>query len=199
MRILFVCTGNICRSPTAELLTRAYVDDVGDRSAGLQPSSAGIRAVVGSGVEPTAALVLSSLGGSAEGFRARQLRTDLVESADLILTMSTRQRAFVLRMAPRAMARTFTLLEASRLLQWATQGSPPGAPRTPADVVAALAGRRALRAQRAHPANDDVPDPIGSTATVFDEVGQQISDALIPLLVFLVAEVSVGSQAALGR
>lgn len=193
MRILFVCTGNICRSPTAELLTRAYADGVGDRHAGLQPSSAGIRAVVGSGMEPTAALVLSGLGGSAEGFQARQLRTDLVEAADLILTMTTSQRAFVLRMAPRAMARTFTLLEASRLLAWVSPGLLAG---TPTDSVAQLASLRALRAEGARPGTDDVPDPIGKKAATFAAAGQQISDALIPLLAFLVADLSAESPAA---
>lgn len=151
-------------------------------------------------MEPTAALVLAGLGGSAEGFRGRQLRTDLVESADLILTMTTRQRAFVLRMAPRAMAKTFTLLEASRLLAWVSPGSRrPGDARTPTDTVAQLGSLRALRAEGARPGTDDVPDPIGQRAATFAHVGQQISDALIPLLAFLVADLSAGSPAALGH
>jgi protein-tyrosine phosphatase len=90
MHLLFVCTGNICRSPPAERLTRAYAEHHG--LSAMTASSAGIRAVVGYGMEPTAARVLIELGGDPRGFRARQLSTAMVDEADLVLTMSIRQR-----------------------------------------------------------------------------------------------------------
>ncbi len=113
MHVLFVCTGNICRSPTAERLTCAFAAEHG---LGLNASSAGTRAVIGYGMEPTAAEVLRSMGGNPEGFRARQLSPAIVGDADLILTMTTRHRDRVLAESPQAMRRTFTLLEAGRLL-----------------------------------------------------------------------------------
>ncbi len=114
MHVLFVCTGNICRSPTAERVTRAFAVKHG--LSRLTASSAGTRAVVGYGMEPTAAEVLRTLGGDPKGFRARQLSPANVDDADLILTMTTRHRDKVLAASPRAMRRTFTLLEAGRLL-----------------------------------------------------------------------------------
>ncbi|MGI8646044.1 MAG: low molecular weight phosphotyrosine protein phosphatase, partial [Nocardioides sp.] len=70
-RLGLVCTGNICRSPTAERVTRAFAVKHG--LSRLTASSAGTRAVVGYGMEPTAAEVLRTLGGDPKGFRARQL------------------------------------------------------------------------------------------------------------------------------
>jgi len=64
VHVLFVCTGNICRSPTAERLTCAFATEHG---LGLDASSAGTRAVIGYGMEPTAAEVLRSMGGDPEG------------------------------------------------------------------------------------------------------------------------------------
>ncbi len=113
MHVLFVCTGNICRSPTAERLTCAFAAEHG---LGLNASNAGTRAVIGYGMEPTAAEVLRSMGGDPEEFRARQLSPAIVGDADLILTMTTRHRDRVLSESPQAMRRTFTLLEAGRLL-----------------------------------------------------------------------------------
>jgi protein-tyrosine phosphatase len=62
LHILFVCTGNICRSPSAERLATA---------AGASASSAGTRAVIGHPMHPESARVLRDLGGDPDGFVAR--------------------------------------------------------------------------------------------------------------------------------
>src|SRR4051812_10984921 len=72
--VLFVCTGNICRSPVAERVARAFLDAaLGAEAACIHLGSAGTRAVVGSGVHPDSAAVLAGLGGKPAGFAARQL------------------------------------------------------------------------------------------------------------------------------
>ncbi|WP_430334163.1 low molecular weight phosphatase family protein [Rhodococcus sp. ACT016] len=166
MQLLFVCTGNICRSPSAERLATAWAARNG--ASDLTASSAGTRAVVGSGIEPTAAHILSMLGGDPDGFVARRLTPAIAGSADLILTMTESHRDAVLRIAPRQLKRTFTLLEAAHLA--AAVG-----PATVAELAAA-------RGTVARPANADVPDPIGQSSTVFGDVGSLIEKALLDLL-----------------
>ncbi|MGY1624198.1 hypothetical protein ACI789_18525 [Geodermatophilus sp. SYSU D00965] len=183
-RILFVCTGNVCRSALAERLSRAYLNEVlGTDSDAVVLASAGTGAVVGSGVHPDSALVLTGLGGDPGGFRARQFEASFAAEADLVLVMTRRHRDVVLYQAPGALNRTFTLLEAAALEQQvAAEGRPlPGdgfADRARA-LVAAMA---AARGRRRRGSGDDVPDPIGRPLEVQQEVGETIAGALVPLL-----------------
>jgi protein-tyrosine phosphatase len=168
-----------------ERLTRAFLDDaLGASAAAVTTSSAGTHAVVGEGMNPSSALVLSGLGGDPTGFQARQLTADMVDAADLTLTMTRRHRREALTLAPRAMFRTYTLREAADLL-----GNVDLAPLPPVGtldervraLVAAMGAQRATR-RRSDRDADDVFDPIRSRAEVHQEVGEQIFDALIPLL-----------------
>src|SRR5919107_4650993 len=116
--VLLVCTGNICRSALGERLGRAYLADVlGEDAGAVRLVSAGVQAVVGSAMHPDSALVLRGLGGSPDGFVARQLVDDMAIDADLTLTMTRQHRRTVLRGAPRALSRTFTLREAADLVE----------------------------------------------------------------------------------
>ena len=86
MHILFVCTGNTCRSPTAEGLLRAAL-----AARGLDQvivSSAGTGAWDGAPVSEAAYLVGLEQGLDLSEHRARLLTRDLVRGADLILAMS---------------------------------------------------------------------------------------------------------------
>jgi len=91
--ILLVCTGNICRSPlAAALLERA----LGERAAeGIKVSSAGTGAWDGAPVSEGAYLVGLERGLDLSSHRARLLTRELVEEADLILTMARHHRARV--------------------------------------------------------------------------------------------------------
>ena len=166
MHILFVCTGNICRSPTGERLTQAFAEEAG--IADLTASSAGTRALIGHPVEPTAALVLEGLGADPTNFRARRLSTAIASEADLILAMTERHRDKVLALAPTQFKRTFTLREAARLAE-----------ESDATTVAELAVAR----PRYHiQESEDVADPIGADAETFHAVGLEIATLLGPLL-----------------
>lgn len=91
-RVLFVCTGNICRSPLAEsLLERALKD----RGLEVEVSSAGTGAWDGAPASEGAYLVGLERGLDLSGHRARLLTRELVEEADLILTMARHHRARV--------------------------------------------------------------------------------------------------------
>ena len=66
IRILFVCTGNICRSPSGERLAAAL--NAQNPITGFRASSAGTRAVIAHPVHPEAARVLADLGGDPADF-----------------------------------------------------------------------------------------------------------------------------------
>ncbi|BDX34262.1 hypothetical protein TUM20985_48090 [Mycobacterium antarcticum] len=165
MHVLFVCTGNICRSPTAERLLVALAPANGLH--GIQASSAGVHAVIGHPIHPEAAPVLERLGGDTANFAARQLTAKIASAADFILTMTRAHRDAVLELAPHRLHRTFTLTEASRLI--AERG---------ARTVAELAARRSLVTADALL---DIPDPIGQSTEVFAEIGEQIAHLLPPV------------------
>ena len=92
-RILLVCTGNICRSPLgAALMQRTLAE----RSAqGVEVTSAGTGAWDGAPVSEGAYLVGLERGLDLSGHRARLLTRELVEQADVILTMARHHRARV--------------------------------------------------------------------------------------------------------
>src|SRR5213595_2029068 len=90
--VLFVCTGNICRSPlAASLLERALKE----RSIEVAVASAGTGAWDGAPASEGAYLVGLERGLDLSGHRARLLTRELVERADLILTMARHHRARV--------------------------------------------------------------------------------------------------------
>ncbi|MGY1609584.1 arsenate reductase/protein-tyrosine-phosphatase family protein [Geodermatophilus sp. SYSU D00700] len=186
--VLLVCTGNICRSPLAECLGRAYLKQVLEKDAGLvRLSSAGVRAVVGSAMHPDSALVLRGLGGDPDGFVACQLVEDMVIDADLTLTLTRDHRREVLRVAPRALNKTFTLREAADLVELVGEDvavAGDGLPERARNLVKHLA---AARSRRQSSPDDDVRDPIGLPAEVHAEVGDVIARALLPVLARIAA------------
>lgn len=168
MHLLFVCTGNICRSPTAERLSVAYAARL--EIADFTASSAGTRAVVGHAVHRDSEFALRKLGGDPSNFTARQLTSKIASSADLVLTMTRPHRDSVLELAPRQLNRTFTLVEAARLILELN-------PRNISDLATA---RPLLKEQ----GGLDIPDPIGKNMEYFSIVGGQIAQALTPVIEF---------------
>jgi protein-tyrosine-phosphatase len=86
MRVLFVCSGNTCRSPLAEALFRRMLDEAGRRDITVE--SAGTGAYDGAPASEGAFLVAIEAGLDLTRHRARLLDRELVAQADLILTMS---------------------------------------------------------------------------------------------------------------
>lgn len=95
MRLLFVCTGNTCRSPIAEAIARQLADE---RALDVTASSAGTSAWDGAPASDGALLVALEEGLDLSMHRAQVLSRELVAAADLILVMSPHhgERAIVL-------------------------------------------------------------------------------------------------------
>lgn len=91
--ILFVCTGNTCRSPMAELLARDELER--RRWAHVRVSSAGVAAEPGLPASPFAQSVVRQLGLDLAPHRSRVLDPPLVAWADLVLAMSPTHLAHV--------------------------------------------------------------------------------------------------------
>jgi protein-tyrosine phosphatase len=103
-RVLVVCVGNICRSPTAEWLLRHRL-----KRDGLTIESAGLAALVGNPIDPMAESVLAEHGISAAGHVARQVSPELINAADMVLVMDRRHMSAVHAQVPHARGKTFLL------------------------------------------------------------------------------------------
>ena len=92
-KIVFVCTGNTCRSPMAELLLKRRIEELGLK--GYTVNSAGIRAKRGDVINPKSAQVLEENGIVAEGFTSTKLTDKTIREAFAIVCMTESQRDFL--------------------------------------------------------------------------------------------------------
>lgn len=182
-RILCVCTGNICRSPTAERLLRHELAlRLGADAKAFDVTSAGTGALVGEPIQEHAAALLGGAGVDASAFAARQLTDAQIEQADLVLAATRRHRAECATLVPAVVPRLFTLREFARL---ATAAAPEVAAVTSAEtraqrlVLAASGHRGAVRGQ--WPADDDVRDPYGGPASGYVEAFESTVKACVDI------------------
>ena len=160
-RVLHVCTGNICRSPMAERMTRAGLEQrLGADAERFVVESAGTWGHSGAPMEPFALSTLQASGVDGSDFRARELVAEHVAGADLVVTATREHRAAAVVLHPRAAGRTFTLREFARL---AAAVDPTALPASDPverarELVRAAAGKRGL-VPPASPRDDDLADP----------------------------------------
>ena len=115
MLILFVCTGNTCRSPMAELICRQQlakklsckIDDLDDH--GVMVMSAGIAAHAGGGPTQEAVDVMADAGLNLKSHISQPITDRLVRTADVIFAMTQSHRQALINHWPEATARTHLL------------------------------------------------------------------------------------------
>ena len=179
-RVLFVCTGNICRSPMGQaMLTSRLRAALGDHADGLvEVTSAGTYGLVGHPIEADALTALDELGIVPDAFAARELAKEILEGSDLVLTATREHRAAAVSMLPRGSRRTFTIREFARLVAAVDPAEVTGddpVTRAGALVDAAAAQRGYVRAES--PADDDVADPYRRRMDAFRAAAKEIDAA----------------------
>ncbi|MGO4247967.1 low molecular weight phosphatase family protein [Paenarthrobacter sp. RAF54_2] len=183
-RILTVCTGNICRSPVAERLLQAGLDQVSD--AKFEVRSAGTRAMVGEPIQPLSADIIRTFGGNAANFKARQLTPAMLRHSDLILTMSSRHRPEVLQLDSSLLKRTFTIREFARMLNVLLDDASVAPSGTIADWHQVPARAAAVRhlAIPEDASDNDVVDPYRRGSDVYKQMEDELAPAILSILRF---------------
>ena len=187
VRILTVCTGNICRSPVAERLLQAGLNQV--LPGGFEVRSAGTRAMVGHPIQPMSADIVRMYGGTEKDFAARQLNAKILRDTDIVLTMTSKHRGEVLQLDASLLKRTFTIREFARMLE-ALEERDAAAPATEKAsdagtlwraLPARLASVRHL-ALAADSDDNEVIDPYKRGPEVYRQMEDELAPAILTIL-----------------
>ena len=105
--VLFVCSGNIIRSPMAAALLKRFLPDAYRETISI--TSAGLHAQAGYGADSRAVVVAKEFGVSLDDHCTQCLSADLVAKADIVLVMDYRNEAELLARYPHARKKVFLL------------------------------------------------------------------------------------------
>ncbi|WP_211295662.1 low molecular weight protein arginine phosphatase [Planifilum fimeticola] len=189
--VLLVCTGNTCRSPMAEaILTRL----AGKEGLKVSVRSAGLFAMDGAEVSENTRKVLGERG-IRHSHRARSVNPELIEWADLILTMTLDHKRRLISMNPDSVGKVYTLKEYAL-----TDGETRERIRRLEQMTAELEARRALGGgkeedvrsleesirrerkaleQDGVPLEDlDIPDPFGGDVDTYRRCADRLEELL---------------------
>lgn len=153
--ILFVCTGNTCRSSMAEGIFRGELKKDKELAERFEVSSAGISAFDGEPASEYAVSALKDLYGlDISLHRARLLKKEHIDNASLILTMTRSHKQAICSLFPEARKKTFTLKEFA--------------------YEYGVSDRTAKSSF-----NPDISDPFGMPENIYKQCAREIKDAVV--------------------
>ena len=163
-RILAVCTGNVCRSPAVERLLAAGLPE-----DGVSIVSAGVEAQSGRTMTKPMAALVAGAGADPSNFVARQLTRGMVAEANLVLALTREHRAAVVTLHPGAVTITFTLRELGRLVADIDPADLPNESASARLTALLTLARNSRGLRQVPPREDDVLDPYGHDAGVYQQ------------------------------
>lgn len=190
MKIVFVCTGNQCRSPVAEYVARSFANELTTQAKthGQQPAdssspelefaSAGTHAHRGTPMDPRASRFLASEGINADVFSSTRLNRAALAGADIVVGMEAAHVEHALRIAPVLLKKAATLRQ---LAAWSTIDSV----HFPDDIAHLRATRAGKEILDAH--GPDIPDPVAENDDNFMRISREVRDnvkALVKAIIY---------------
>lgn len=175
MHIMFVCTGNICRSPMGELLLSRYL-----ANTTVQVSSAGTRGLPMYRIDPSSARLMDSVGIDSSGFRSRRLTRQMAEEADLILCFEAEQRRDIVTLAPPAVHYTFLLTDFANMCEYCARNGLVKGLTIQERLQSVIDASAMIRPML--PTADDIEDPHGKEFPVFRRAAEETNHAIRTML-----------------
>lgn len=169
--VLFICTANQCRSPMAEAIGRTWVTAHGAQavvgSAGFLPGDVG--------VHPGSVRAMARRGVDISAHRSRQLTPELVDWANLVITMERAHLMSLAEFSPTVVHRAFPLRELDSL---ASLIGPRRADETMLGWSTRAAAARLPGAVLHYGTDDDVVDPMGKGTRAFRRTADELEELI---------------------
>ncbi|MFA5092611.1 MAG: L-threonylcarbamoyladenylate synthase [Candidatus Omnitrophota bacterium] len=159
-RILFVCTGNSCRSVMAEAYLRKVLKNQGRND--VEVASAGMMALEGMGASEETRQVLARQGMDVSDHRTQRVTKELVDEADIILVMEKIHEERILQLEPEVKNRLFLLKEFANSVR-------------NYDIINA---EKISNGAKIDDNKLNISDPIGGSLEFYEEVFSTIKDAV---------------------